>query len=404
MQYREDKKKGGSLSVLGMGCMRFPGTVGVVDKNKTEKLCLAAVEKGINYFDTAYIYPGSEDALGTIIQRNTLRDRIFIATKLPQLMCNAPTDFDRFFNEQKRRLCTDYIDYYLMHNVTGVAQWDNLKRLGIEEWIRNKKASGEVRRVGFSYHGPHGEFEAILNDYDWDFVQIQYNYINVNYQAGQAGLYLAAKKGLPVIIMEPLLGGKLATGLPKTAQKLFKDADPATSPVQWALNWLWDQPEVTVVLSGMNQLAQINENTAFADKSRAGMMTDAQHMAVVEVIKSFDRSYRLRCTGCNYCLPCPKGINIPGCFASYNTSFVMGWFTGVKQYFLNTGLVSSTPKYPRHCLNCGKCEKHCPQGIEIRRELKRVTRRFEKIGIRTAAWVVRKFFNRGKSSKKRPAR
>jgi predicted aldo/keto reductase-like oxidoreductase len=378
MQYRTDTKSGNELSVLGFGCMRFPRNFSKIDMNKSEKLILTAVQNGVNYYDTAFLYGGSEDTLGQIIQKNNLRDKIFIATKLPIMKCQAYNDFDNLFQAQLDRLHTTYIDYYLMHNVSAFSLWEKLCAMGIEKWIAEKKASGQVRQIGFSFHGIQNEFLKILNGYNWDFCQIQYNYININYQAGMAGLQAASRKGLPVFIMEPLLGGKLATGLPKKAVNLFKTANPAISPVKWALNWLWDQKEVTVVLSGMNEESQLKDNIEAANNAVPNMLTSQEREVFKSVIEVFNASYKIPCTGCNYCLPCPHNVNIPGCFVAYNVSYTMGKIAGMTQYITSTGATDNEKKYlASKCNKCGACEKKCPQHIPIIKSLGNVTKRME---------------------------
>ena len=378
MQYRKDLRSGKELSVLGFGCMRFPNSVpGAIDEKATEKLILQALDEGINYFDTAYIYPNSEQVLGSIIERNALRDRMIIATKLPHQSCKTREDFDRYIHAQLQRLRTDYIDYYLIHNVTSLAEWERLCSFGVEEWIIEKKHAGIIGQIGFSFHGSQAEFEPLLNAYDWDFCQIQYNYMNENYQAGRSGLQLAAAKGLPVIIMEPLLGGKLATGLPRKAKDLLRAADTSLSDAQWAFRWLWNQPEVTVVLSGMNAADQLSQNAELACKVVPGSMNENEQSVIEQVIDVFNESYKVPCTGCNYCLPCPKGINIPAAFAAYNTSYVFGWYQGVKAHTLSAGATSDKPHYLADCTECGACAKKCPQHIAIPAELKKVRKRVE---------------------------
>ncbi|MCL2826897.1 MAG: aldo/keto reductase, partial [Eggerthellaceae bacterium] len=260
MQYRTDPKSGNELSILGFGCMRFPRILGKTDFNKTEQLVARSIEEGVNYFDCAYLYPGSEETLGTILQKNGLRDKVYIATKLPLMKCKTAADFDALFTTQLERLKTDHIDYYLMHNLSDMALWKQLGDLGVEAWIAEKKAQGAIRQVGFSFHGKNNEFLDLLDAFDWDFCQIQYNYLNITYQAGLSGLLAAHEKGLPVIVMEPLLGGKLAKNLPKAAAQVFSQADPKRLPADWAFRWLFDQEAVTVVLSGMNSDAQLEEN------------------------------------------------------------------------------------------------------------------------------------------------
>jgi len=389
MQYREDRKSGNQLSVLGFGCMRFPTAMGRIDKEKSKALVRQAYESGVNYFDTAYLYPGNEEMVGIILEELGIREKVYIATKLPQTMCHGSEAFDTFFEEQKRRLRTDYVDYYLLHNVSEFKQWKHLQELGIEDWIAQKKANGEIRQIGFSYHGSQQDFISMIDAYDWDFVQIQYNYININYQAGMAGLKYAAGKNLPVIIMEPLLGGKLVNGVPEEAVKIMKAAQPGSTPAQWGLNWLWNQPEVTVILSGMNETAQLDENIELAGAAVPEMFGEQEEATIEQVIEIFNAGYKIRCTGCNYCMPCPKNINIPACFAAYNTSYVIGWKTAEMQYMNAVGVVGDNPRFASDCIRCGKCERHCPQGIEIRKELQAVKRRLEIPGTKTAGKIAR---------------
>lgn len=391
MKYRMDKKTNNEISILGFGCMRFPKTMGQIDMKKTEELIVQAVADGINYFDTAYLYPGNEDALGKIVQKNNLREKINIATKLPFTQCQQYEDFDRFFEIEKQRLQTNYVDYYFIHAISDSGQWQHLCELGIEKWIDAKKKSGEVRRIGFSFHGVKDEFMTLLEAYDWDFCQIQYNYLNIHYQAGVAGLKAAAKKGIPVFVMEPLLGGKLVDGLPERAVKHFKASNHEWSSVAWALNWLWNQSEVTMLLSGMNEMSQLSENVALADKAQVGMFGENENKAIKEVTKIIKESYKIPCTGCDYCMPCPKELNIPGCFAAYNASYAMGRVTGITQYILNTGGVSNGgAHYASNCIACKKCEKHCPQNIKISDEMKKVKKRIESFYLKPCLAVARK--------------
>ena len=375
MQYRTDKY-GNKLSSLGYGCMRFSRTPAGVDLKKTEEEIMAAYRAGVNYFDTAYIYPGSEAALGEILERNGIRDEINIATKLPHYMIKKPEDAEKFFVEELRRLRTDHVDYYLMHMLTDDATWRRLCGLGVDSWIKEKLASGQIRQVGFSYHGNSDVFCRIVDAFDWDFCMIQYNYLDENAQAGVTGLRYANSKGLPVMIMEPLRGGRLAGGLPESAKRLMKSYKKEKSPAEWSFSWLWNQPEVTVVLSGMNSLDMIAENTAAADRAHPGCL-DEDDLALIERVKEeINAKQRVGCTGCRYCMPCPQGVDIPGSFAAFNRAGYDGYFRGLKDYYMCTALrrdVSAASK----CIGCGKCEKHCPQSIEIRAELKRVKKSFE---------------------------
>jgi len=388
MQYRSDKKSGNKLSIIGFGCMRFPRNLTQIDINKTEQLIVKAVEEGINYFDTAYLYGGSEVAVGKILAENNLRSKIFLATKLPHAKCKTFDDFESFFRTQLERLQTDYIDYYLIHNLCDTDSWERLCGLGIEKWIKEKKESGQIRNIGFSFHGIHDEFIKLLNVYDWDFCQIQYNYINTNYQAGTVGLQKAAEKGLAIIIMEPLLGGKLATGLPEKAVHLFKAANKSLMPAAWALRWLWNQKEVTVVISGMNAMTQLEDNIKTAENAVPDMLTAAENDTYKSVLKIIEDTYKVPCTGCNYCMPCPHHVNIPACFAAYNVSFATGLVTGITQYVTSTGFLKPEKNYSAsNCTKCGTCEKKCPQHIPIPKSLKNVTKKMEPFWLKAALAV-----------------
>jgi predicted aldo/keto reductase-like oxidoreductase len=380
--------------------MRFPKNIAGLDMKKTEDMILRSVEGGVNYFDTAWIYPGSEEILGTIFEKNRLREKVYIASKLPLVFVKGPADFDKYFEQSLKRLQTDYIDYYLMHMITDADQWAKLKSWGVEEWIAGKKKSGQIKQIGFSYHGGPTEFLKVVDDYDWEMCQIQYNYSDENFQAGVTGLRKAAVK-MPVIIMEPLLGGKLATGLPKEAVNVFKKANPDLTPAAWGLNWIWNQDEVTLLLSGMSDMAQLDENLRLADTARPGMLTEQDQNIYRKTLEVINRSCKIRCTGCNYCMPCPKGVNIPGCFAAYNHSYSMGFVEGMKQFITSTGLTSEHSSSPSLCIKCGKCEQHCPQKLPIVKHLGQVGRRMEPFWLKFVGVCARAFLGkkRKKSSK-----
>ncbi|MCL2106786.1 MAG: aldo/keto reductase [Oscillospiraceae bacterium] len=388
MQYRVDPKSGNRLSALGFGCMRLPrGLPGQVDLEKTGALIQSAVERGVNYLDTAYIYGGSEAALGEVFRRFPgLREKIFLATKLPFYMCKHAEDFDRLFDSSLERLGTRRIDYYLIHNLTAPADWKAMCALGIEDWIARQKAAGRIGQAGFSFHGSQGDFLRLLELYPWDFTQIQYNYSDENYQAGKTGLQKAAAMGLPVMVMEPLLGGRLATGLPGNAGALLEQAAPGRSHAAWALRWLWDQPEVTLALSGMNDMAQLDDNLLTAEAAAPHCLTDLERGIYPKVVEIFRASYRIPCTGCNYCLPCPKKVNIPNCFAAYNASYAVDLFTGFQQYTTSSSVsLSRENSGARSCAACGACARKCPQQIDIPAQLKRVARRLEPAPMRWGA-------------------
>ena len=386
MQYRDDKQ-GNKLSALGLGCMRFPR-----DKVETERMILAAIEGGINYFDTAYIYPNSENTLGEILAKHDKRKDVYIATKLPFSMCKGADDFDKLFCEQLKRLKTDYIDYYFIHSISEYAEWEKLKAFGIENWIEEKKKTGLIRQIGFSYHGTCDEFLKVLNGYAWEFCMIQYNYFDENYQAGKKGLLAAAEKGVSIMIMEPLLGGTLATNLPQQASDLFKSADPNLTPADWAFWWLWNQNEITVVLSGMSSTQIMESNLKSIKNFRP--LTDKELVVYTDVSEVFRKAYKINCTGCNYCLPCPKGINIPACFSAYNVSFTQSFGKGLVLHITSTAAATKNPKSPQICNQCGKCEKICPQKLPIRKNIKKVARRFEPLPIRLVIALIRRIMTR----------
>ncbi|MBQ9328475.1 MAG: aldo/keto reductase [Solobacterium sp.] len=392
MQYRTDKH-GDPLSVLGFGCMRFTKKGNAIDIDKAEQELLAAYEAGVNYFDTAYIYPGSEAAIGEIFERNHLREKIHIATKLPQYMISNAAGVDRYFNEELSRLRTDYVDYYLMHHLTDIAMWEKLKQVGILDWIKEKKASGAIRNIGFSYHGNTENFLKILNDYDWDMCQIQYNYLDEVSQAGRAGLQAAAEKGIPVVIMEPLRGGKLVNMLPEEAKEAMRSSSHDWSPAEWGLRWLYDQPEVTVVLSGMNSKEMVLENCRTASDTPAGSF-GPEEFAVLEVVKAkINEKEKVGCTGCRYCMPCPKGVDIPGIFRCYNTMYTESKSQGRYQFAQTVGLTKE-PAFADQCIECGKCESHCPQSIPIREKLKEADKALRPLPYKVGINVVRKFMFR----------
>lgn len=375
MQYRNDRH-GEPLSLIGFGCMRFQRSGRGIDMAKAEQQIMAAVERGVNYFDTAYIYPGSEAALGEILEKNHARDRVNIATKLPHYMIKKSEDMERYFQEQLQRLRTDHIDYYLMHMLPEVTTWNRLRGLGIEEWLAGKVKSGAIRNVGFSNHGSSATFCELLDAYDWDFCQFQYNYIDEFTQAGRWGMEHAAAKGIPIVIMEPLRGGRLVNLLPEKAVQRFKRANPDRTPAEWGLRWLWNQPEITVVLSGMNTLEMVEENCRIASEVRAYELTEEDFDVYADVIAEINRKIKVGCTGCAYCMPCPRGVDIPGCFRAYNERYSEGFYTGMKEYFMCTTL-RTRPANASLCVQCGRCEQHCPQQIKIRDELKNVKRVME---------------------------
>lgn len=375
MQYRENPRNHQSLSILGYGCLRFLRKGGAIDQKKAEEEMRLAIERGVNYFDTAYTYPGSEEALGTFLAKG-YRDKVNIATKLPHYYIKKEGDMERFFQEELKRLKTDHVEYYLMHMLNDIAAWERLTELGIQEWIQEKKAEGRIGNIGFSFHGGTENFIKVLDAYDWDFCQIQYNYMDEHSQAGRRGLLHAAEKGIPVIIMEPLRGGRLVQGLPASAKKIIEQASPRRTAAEWGLKWLWNQPQVTVVLSGMNDTSQVEENVRIASEATEGSMTP-EELEIIDKIKSEINKYvKIPCTGCGYCMPCPRGVDIPVAFQTYNTSYTDSYFQGLKAYFMCNALRTNHTG-ASNCIKCGKCKRHCPQEIDIPQELLKVKRRME---------------------------
>ena len=375
MNYRKDRY-GNDISILGFGCMRFTQTMGRIDVDKAEREIMTAYRAGVNYFDTAYIYPGSEALLGEIFERNGIRDQVKIATKLPHYLIKSREGIEKIFREELQRLRTDHIDVYLMHMLTDVQTWDKLRALGIVEWLEEKKRSGEIRQVGFSYHGNSDMFCRMVDAYDWDMCLIQYNYMDEHSQAGRRGLHYAHEKGLPVFIMEPLRGGKLVSHLPEEAKQIFAGHSVSRTPAQWAFRWLWDQREVTCVLSGMNSVEMVEDNVQTASSTEPGEMTAEDHAMLGRVLAAIRGTMKVGCTGCGYCMPCPKNVDIPGTFAAYNHRYSEGKSGAMWEYVKCTALRRDSTA-ASNCVGCGKCEQHCPQHIAIRDELRQASRALE---------------------------
>ena len=388
MNYRNDKY-GNPISALGFGCIRFPRKQGRIDMEETEAEILEAIRLGVNYYDTAYIYSGSEAALGEILEKNGLRQQVRIATKLPHYLIRSRQGLEKMFQEQLKRLRTDYVDYYLMHMLCDVDTWEKMKNLGIEEWIAEKRASGAIRQIGFSYHGNTEMFCRILDAYDWEFCQIQYNYMDEHTQAGRRGLNHAGSKGIPVIIMEPLRGGKLVNNLPEEALRIFQQHPKGYTPAQWALRWLWDQQDVTCILSGMNSMEMLHDNIQTASDAQVGDLTEEDQRMLQNVASAINAKLKVPCTGCGYCMPCPKSVDIPGTFAAYNRRYSEGSVSAFREYVQCTALRKHAT-CASNCVGCGKCEKHCPQGIPIREKLKEAKTELETPFFRIAFKLIKK--------------
>ena len=392
MLYREMGKTGDKVSILGYGCMRFPKKDRKIDEERTEKQIVSAIERGVNYFDTAYIYPNSEVVLGKILAKG-YRDKVMIATKLPLFMVHSRKDMDSLLNTSLKRLQTDHVEYYLIHALSSMEGWQRLKQMGIEDFLSEAKQSGKIGHIGFSYHGDRNQFKAIIDDYPWDFCQIQYNYLDEFTQAGKDGLEYAASKGIGISIMEPLRGGLLARKMPDEIEAIWDKAEVKRTPVEWALRWVWDHPEVTTVLSGMNDEAHIEENLRIAEEALPHSLSQDEQKRIDTVKTKLSEMLKVGCTGCSYCLPCPAGVNIPMVFGYYNSKHMFNDKTAQFQYLgMTIGTDGGKPAYASLCLNCGKCEQHCPQNLPIRKHLKEVSKDMESFYFKPAASLIHGYY------------
>lgn len=364
MKYRSMEKLGLKPSAFGLGCMRFNGVASgdsIIDEQKAISLIRRAIDGGVNYLDTAYTYldKTSEIVVGKAL-RDGYREKVTIATKMPLGAVKDRASMEAVLTEQLKKLQTDHIDFYLMHGLDK-DEWEKFKAIGAPEFFDDIKREGKIRYKCFSFHGPYEDFEYILNDYDWDMVQIQYNFMDIDNQAGTKGLKLAGEKGIPVVIMEGLLGGRLSNA-PDNVQALYDEFPVKRSAVEWAFRWLCNHPEVSVVLSGCNEAAQIDENLKIFDSVEPGIMDDEELKLMENVRKAYLDRTKIGCTGCKYCMPCPNDVNIPGIFSSWNN---------VSLYDLNPAddwgmkRISENNTGADKCIACGACEAACPQNLPI---------------------------------------
>ncbi len=383
MLYRQFGRTGLKVSALGFGCMRLPlaradakfhEDDGEIDEPQAAEILRWAIDNGVNYVDTAYPYHqgNSESFLGRALQGG-YREKVHLATKLPSWLIKTRDDMDRYLDEQLRKLQTDHIDFYLVHTVNKLF-WPNLVQNGLFGFLDAALADGRIRHAGFSFHDELGLFKEVVDAYAWSFCQIQYNYLDENYQAGRAGLEYAAGRGLGVVIMEPLRGGRLAANIPPDARQIWEKADVRRSPAEWALRFLWDHPEISVVLSGMNHIDQIAENVRIAGQTPPGSLSAAEKALIEQVKTVYQARLKVNCTNCRYCLPCPAGVNIPGCFTLFNNAHILD-DAPTNRIFYNVH-IGPTQK-ASNCIGCGRCEQSCPQNIPIRAMLKETARLFE---------------------------
>lgn len=403
MQYRVVPKNGDKLSILGYGCMRLPVRMQSINEKLAEKQMMYALDRGVNYFDTAYPYHNrkSEPFLGKVISKNNCRNKIKLATKLPHWMTGSKAEMDDILDEQLAKLQTDRIDYYLVHALNGEL-WEAAKSNGVIEFLDDALKKGKIINAGFSFHGLSEEFNGIVDDYDWTFCQIQYNFLDTQNQAGTAGLKYAASKNMAVMIMEPLRGGNLAKTPPPSVRDIWARAEHKKTPVAWSLSWIWNHPEATVVLSGMNNDHHIKENIKLAETALPGAFSEKETHLVEEAAAEFRKVMRVGCTGCQYCMPCPAGVNIPSCFDSYNSKHAFKDKTAKMMYlFQNGGIVTDKPSLASRCVQCEKCLEKCPQQLPIPELLDEVQADMEGFLTKPMIWLGKRMM---KVRKKREGR
>ena len=389
---------GDELSILGFGCMRLPVKEdGSIDEERATRQVRYAIDQGVNYVDTAWPYHAgqSEPFLGHALA-DGYREKVKLATKLPSWLLNSREDMDSFLNAQLEKLHTDHIDYYLVHALVGDV-WDKVEKLGIADFLDKAKADGRIINAGFSFHGSLKDFNRIVDAYGWDFCQIQYNFLDEKNQAGTEGLEYAASKGLGVIVMEPLRGGNLTNPMPPAVKDIWDEAPTKRTPAEWALRWVWNHPEVTVVLSGMNKEEHIDENLAVADQAYPNSLTGSELQLVNRVERKYRELMKVGCTGCRYCMPCPQGVDIPSCFEDYNNMHMTGDTAGFRFHYAVklSGILSvGEPEFASKCVQCGECLEKCPQHIEIPTILEAVVEEMEGPDLEQRVAMAKQVFNR----------
>jgi hypothetical protein len=366
MQYRSFGNLDWQPSALGFGAMRLPtidDDPSQIDEPEATRMVRYAIDQGVNYVDTAYPYhrQASEPFLGRALQ-DGYRERVKLATKMPVWLVEGAEDFDRYLDEQLERLQTSHIDFYLLHGL-GQARWPTIRDLNVFDWAEGAIADGRIRHLGFSFHDQYELFEELVDASElWTFCQIQYNYMDIEYQAGTKGLKYAADKGLAVVIMEPIRGGRLANKIPPTVQEIWDGASIQRTPAEWALQWVWNQPEISLLLSGMSTMEQVEQNLASAGRSGPGTLT-AEELALYDRVREeYDKLCPIPCTDCKYCLPCPSGVNIPRVFEVYNDLMMYGDENRAQMVY---NVFMNEDERANLCIDCGECLEKCPQMIEI---------------------------------------
>ncbi len=383
MQYRLIKKTGDEISPIGFGAMRLPLKNGKIDRTEARKLIFHAIDNGINFIDTAYLYGDSETFLGEILPE--IRHKVKICTKLPAINVKKYDDMEPLLDEQLRRLNIDSIDYYLIHGV-DLKNMNRLLKRDLIKFIEKAKSDGKIKHIGFSYHGPKEEFQEVVDCYDWEIVMVQYNYFDENIQASVEGIEYAASKEMGILVMEPLKGGILAGKMPKKVEEVFRKANSNKTNAEWALEWVLNNRNVTCVLSGMNNFEQLDENLAVAKRITPMSMT-FEDLETIELVKRVMRnSLKINCSTCGYCMPCPQGVNIPECMKIYNEKFLFEHKGSINQslidYYQYVGGIMGGSGNAGKCNKCGKCLRKCPQKLDIISELEKVKREFEFPGVK----------------------
>ena len=365
MQYRSFGRLDWRPSALGFGAMRLPtidGDPAKIDEELATRMIRSAIDAGVNYVDTAWPYhrEQSEPFVGRCLQ-DGYRDKVRLATKMPTWLVEKPADFDRYLGEQLKRLQTDRIDFYLLHGLNK-ERWPQIRNLDVFEWAERAIADGRIGHLGFSFHDELSLFKEIVDAYDWTFCQIMYNYMDVEFQAGTEGMHYAASKGLAAVIMEPLRGGSLTQPAPEPVAKLWASARMRRSQADWALQWLWNQSEVSLCLSGMTAMQHVEENVASAERSGVGTLSEEETRLIDRVREAYRGLSPIPCTDCKYCQPCPSGVEIPEIFSNYNSAMMYG---DHGRYRMSYNRFMPAEKRADNCVECGQCESVCPQQIEI---------------------------------------
>jgi len=402
MLYRKIKKTGDELSVLGFGAMRLPSKNGRTDEKRAIKQIRYAIDHGVNYIDTSKAYM-NESLVGKALSEG-YREKVKIATKLPPWYVNKVEDMENIFKIQLENFMTDHIDYYMLHGLNR-SKWEKMQKLGALEFLSELKSHGQIINAGFSFHGDKELFKEIIDSYNWDFCMLQFNYLDEQKQAGIEGLRYAADKGLGIIVMEPLQGGNLTRNIPPKVEAIWNQAKIKRTPAEWAFRWVLNYPEVTCVLSGMNQESHIKQNLLIADEALPNSLTQGELELIGQVKDKYREQMKIGCTGCGYCMPCVNGVDIPLCFEIYDNRQFMGNLQSQLFYAVGLGVIhGGKSAFASNCIKCGKCEKKCPQELPIMEFLGDVSQDMEGIITKVVPPIYKSFLRFDRFSTRRKAR